>query len=608
MSDGVAPALARVRPRVIAPGRAAEPVLLEEWVADRLAARRFGVVHLAGPPGAGKSTALAHLAARFADRAELALVDEGQPSVDGSDGRLVVVARPGEGREDLVVAPWTRDDLIEYVLASHRDRAASILARAGADSSGPLPLRGRPAAWAAVVDALAHDPDLPDLSAALERRIDVAYSRTDACVLGQRLLLGVGARAQVPAGPLLELEEVRLALMWRALLNEIEITGKSIDRRIPIWLAEPPLAVYASATRYLPARSSARRALMQIVMSRVEEYAGAASLLNAVDQDVLRPLLAARHAPARLRGAHLPGVNMGGLSEWIFAAEANLDGANLVATAIATVARAFLVGAHLYGALLEDGNLSDADLERADLSRAAARGANFNAATLRRADLTAGRFEHAKFDRADLRDACLDWAAFTGAVFTRARFEGASLHWADLSHARLDGVDLRGCRGQTATFHKADLSDAKLEGLHFEAPDFTWASLDRALLTDTRFPRADLRGATIVEAGLAGVAWAGADLRDTDLSRTSFHLGSSRSGLLFAGTSEGTRTGFYTEEMRDLAHKDPAEVRIADLRGVDLTGAHTDDTDWYRVDLRGARYDAAQRRHMAACGAILDPK
>ena len=137
------------------------------------------------------------------------------------------------------------------------------------------------------------------------------------------------------------------------------------------------------------------------------------------------------------------------------------------------------------------------------------------------------------------------------------------------------------------------------------APDFSGATLDGALLTDTRFPRADFRGATLIESGLAGVSWVGADLRDTNLSRASFHLGSSRSGLLFAGTSEGTRTGFYTEEMRDLAHKDPAEVRVADLRGVDLTGAHTDDTDWYRVDLRGARYDAAQRRQMSACGAIL---
>lgn len=602
MENEVRPAVAHVRPRVVT-GRPGEPVLLEEWVADRLSSGRPGIAHLVGPPGAGKSTALRHLAARFEGCAELALFDEVRPPADVTAGRLVVVARSSADVGDLTLAPWTRDDLIEYVLATHRDRAASIVERAGAGASGRLPLHGRPGAWVAVVEALALDGDVPDLPAVLERLIDADLTLASAQVLGQRLLFAVGPPR--PAWPLLEFEEVRQVLMWRALLKEIEITGRRIDREIPLWLDDPPLGVYASAGRYLPEGGDARRILARMVVEREDEYGGAAALLNAVDREAVRPLLAARKGPAHLRRAHLPGVDLAGLTEWIHASEANLDGANLAGTAIARASRAFLAGAQLWAALLTDGDFTEAELDRADLSRVEAHGANFHLASLRGADLTAGRFQRAKFDRADLRDARLDGAAFTGAVFTGARLAGASLHWADLSHARLDGVDLRGCTGETATFHRAHLADAMLEGLHFRAPDFTEANLDRALLTDTRFPRADLRGASLVEAGLAGVSWPFADLRDADLSRASFHLGSSRSGMLFAGTSEGTRTGFYTDELRDLGHKDPAEVRVADLRGADFTGAHTDDTDWYRVDLRGARHDAAQRRHMAATGAIL---
>jgi uncharacterized protein YjbI with pentapeptide repeats len=48
------------------------------------------------------------------------------------------------------------------------------------------------------------------------------------------------------------------------------------------------------------------------------------------------------------------------------------------------------------------------------------------------------------------------------------------------------------------------------------------------------------------------------------------------------------------------------EIRNANLRGCDLTGALVMDTDWYLVDLRDALYDEAQREHFARCGAILD--
>ncbi|MGD0205417.1 MAG: pentapeptide repeat-containing protein, partial [Dehalococcoidia bacterium] len=54
------------------------------------------------------------------------------------------------------------------------------------------------------------------------------------------------------------------------------------------------------------------------------------------------------------------------------------------------------------------------------------------------------------------------------------------------------------------------------------------------------------------DAGLAEVDWPGANLRDADLRGASFHLGSSRSGLVGSPIAcEGSRTGFYTDDYHD---------------------------------------------------------
>jgi len=46
-------------------------------------------------------------------------------------------------------------------------------------------------------------------------------------------------------------------------------------------------------------------------------------------------------------------------------------------------------------------------------------------------------------------------------------------------------------------------------------------------------------------------------------------------------------------------------VRKANLRGADLRGAQVFGTDFYLVDLRGARYSDHQAAHFRRCGAIL---
>ena len=125
-------------------------------------------------------------------------------------------------------------------------------------------------------------------------------------------------------------------------------------------------------------------------------------------------------------------------------------------------------------------------------------------------------------------------------------------------------------------------------------------------MTSSSMRGASFRNADLSGAGLAEIDWEGADLRDADLSHATFHLGSSRSGLVFhAPPMEGSRTGFYGDEYREREFKSPEVVRKANLCSADLRGAKIDQCDFYLVDLRGALCTPDQREHLRRCGAIL---
>jgi uncharacterized protein YjbI with pentapeptide repeats len=152
----------------------------------------------------------------------------------------------------------------------------------------------------------------------------------------------------------------------------------------------------------------------------------------------------------------------------------------------------------------------------------------------------------------------------------------------------------------------AALSRSNLEGQSVPAPDFSSADLDEALLTGTRFPGGNFQQARLRSAGLAWIDWEGANLFGADLTGASFHLGSSRSGLVFnAPAGWGTRTRFYTDEYKEQGFKAPEEIRKANLRRADLRKAKIFETDFYLVDLREALYTPDQEKHLRGCGAIL---
>ena len=140
-------------------------------------------------------------------------------------------------------------------------------------------------------------------------------------------------------------------------------------------------------------------------------------------------------------------------------------------------------------------------------------------------------------------------------------------------------------------------------------PDFHDADLRGALLTGSRMQEANFVGADLRGAGLAEIDWPGADLHDADLRRASFHLGSSRSGLVGSPIAcEGSRTGFYTDDYDDQDIKSAEEIRKANLRGADLRGANIEGVDFYLVDLRDAKYTRDQAEHFRHCRAILEDR
>ena len=148
-----------------------------------------------------------------------------------------------------------------------------------------------------------------------------------------------------------------------------------------------------------------------------------------------------------------------------------------------------------------------------------------------------------------------------------------------------------------------------LEYMTLPAAEFEGANLHGALLTGSTMFGGNFRGACLREAGLADIEWEGADLRDADLRGASFHMGSTRSGLVGSTIPcEGSKTGFYTDDYDEQTYKAPEEIRKANLCGADLRGAILDGVDFYLVDLRGALYDEKDAEHLRRCGAILEAR
>jgi uncharacterized protein YjbI with pentapeptide repeats len=613
----IAPREAPVRPRFLS-AECGEALPLDDEV-QRLLDAGVSPIALLGERGAGKTTALAHLAAVVRPSEDVALLDEPQLSavLAGAGQRVIYTTRTFRGHVPGVTLPlvlWCRDELIEYLLAVHADRCAAVMARLRPQDDALC--AGLPDLWRPVLDALAREEAIPDARTALLRHIasylvdaDLLQRTRSACLSA---LVTAGGEGPGPLERLVQHgfpPELSRALRHRTVQEMLaadkivaDLDADGPCEYLALWL---PRGLVTAVGGAIGRRRDGRRRLREMLAGPPWRHAMAASILHAAGARWVPP----RGAAPVLRGAYLAGVR------WPRVA----------------LARALVAAADLTASELCDANLSGAIAHRTTFRQARLGGATLDGmqaaeAAFAGADLAMIHGETADFDSADFRGAVLDDAvlvgtSFYGADVRRARFHRADLERADFTEAQiagadftdadLEGADLSGLRLRDAnwtgaTFGAAKLAGCDLEGLVLHNGCFEDANLRGALLTSSvmrggNFDHADLRCA-----GLADVDWEGASLRDADLRGASFHLGSTRSGLVGSPIAcEGSRTGFYTDDFEEQSYKPPEEIRKANLCRADLRGARIADVDFYLVDLRGAVCDAHQEEWLRRSGAIL---
>jgi uncharacterized protein YjbI with pentapeptide repeats len=617
------PRRAPVRPRVFTP-ESGEALPLEEEILPLLRPRARGAIEIVGPPGSGKTTALRHLDAVLPQEPPILLLDEPTyPDVDREEGynQLVIYTAAAPHlrvrRARYRLAPWTDDELIEYLLATHRERCASVLTRVRNTECGLF--RGIPELWKIVLEELAADPVLPDGRAALHGYLERHMPDTDVVERARSACLTVlAAGLEEEPRPIERLREAGFVKELVRVLRHPEVQFLLAAERVTAdlrgdadcdYLARrlPRELIQAAASHFAGDGRSLER-LHGLLAGPTWSHAMAASLLHAADPDWVPdadclPLLAG----AYLRNATWAGAQLGRARLW----EADLSQADLCGACLdgANLSRAVLRHARLSSAALNALRSSGADLTGANLNAVCGRRACFDGAILKGASLEDASLIVSLFREADLTGAIFVGADLANANFTSAQVRGADFSGANLRGAELNGLGLQQTRLAGACLAEANLGGCDLEGVHLPGADLQNALLNGALLTGAELAGADLTGACLRETGLGDINLEGADLRLADLRGATFHMGSSRCGLLVTPiASEGTRTGFYTDESEEQHFKSPEEIRKANLCGANLRGARVEDVDFYLVDLRGATYDAEQGRHFRSCRAILEAR
>ncbi|MBE7464616.1 MAG: pentapeptide repeat-containing protein [Planctomycetes bacterium] len=642
MDAPILPLRAAVKPRIW-DEELGGTVPLEDEIVRIFKSQSARNVVLVGPPGSGKSTALAHLKAVLPEHFPIEMYDANvSQRAEVTPGRLRISSRRTEGwnhafgTEQLTIAPWGYDEWIEYLLARHPSVCASVMKRLH-EHPEIKALNGLPALWSVVLDAMAEDETLDGPLQALQNYLAKRMTRPQHRRAGTRSLLaylengwvltrsrtclpGAGNAARETAlNRLCSLPCTEIAPEWAQLENlsasrlvlAADFIAHDLERfeACDYFLWRFPSDLIQQVGILLRRRPAlCAHAVTLATGADPNLHATAASFLVAADPTWRPP----QGKPLNLAGALLAGAQWTGIrlpdGNFLHAdlRGARLDGANLES---ANLKAADASGADLSEACLQNADLTQSiwarsNLEGCDLKYATAGFAHFRRAILRNAELS-----QADLMFADLRDADFRAAKLQGAVLQGAKIAGADFRAANLKQANLAKLVLREANFLGADFPAANLRGADLQGMELPNADFCAADLLGADLTGSRMPGANFRGAMLGNTGLAGVDWERADLRGACFANASFHMGSSRSGLVHSPLAcEGSRTGFYTDEFYEQSFKAPEAIRKANLRGCDLRGAKIEDIDFYLVDLRDAKLDPEQRDHLRRCGAILEHK
>jgi uncharacterized protein YjbI with pentapeptide repeats len=621
----IAAQLARVRPRVVSP-ESGETRLLEEVVAEQLSRSNIRAIQILGGPASGKSTALAHLAATLRYSSDIILLDNpasSEVAFVASARRVICAQQASLGSTVQVVlplVPWGKDELIEYLQTTAPDQCADVLSRIRSSPERDS-LQGNAALWALVLDEMRVDTSITDVRNAVQCGLASAFPTREQLELAAchciAMLLGNEAEAQrtisflnLDALSRLSAPLLRLPLVQRLLAAQYIVASLMIDDCLILSRALPRPLVHEIG-RLLNSEPEAihRLEAMFTGMWRACQPQ-AATILFAANRHWRPP----DPCTSSLCGGSFPSAAWANINLSVAPqgphdlSKIELSGADLRCAALrgARLREARLVNAHLDKASLVGvhacwANLSGASLVAAEADRIDLSNANLQRAVFDDASLIGARFDGADLRRVRFRNANLIYSTLLGCDIENADFTNANLQG-----CHLGGLPLRRANLEGACFREAELSHCDLEGVRLFASDFLKAKLVGTLLTATAIPDGDFQEADLRQAKLADIDWENADLRGADLRGCTFHLGSTRSGLVGSPyPGHGSKTGFYTDDYFDQHFKNPEQIRKANLRGADLRGAKLDGVDFYLVDLRDARLDADAEQHLEKCGAIL---
>ncbi len=634
---------APVTPRVISP-RTGEVVRLTDEIEFHLDRGRYVTVKLEGD---GKSSAIAHLAVVFSQAigdCRLRLEDGSIPLEPSQP--LVTVRTAMESDSDivLVLAPWERDDFIEYLLAEHPQQCASVMRRLGTASEHFA--SGSPSVWRLILDRLAADEtntdiesivvdelhariNNPALADAIADRYIFPASQQEVGLFGHR---GTGephdlhvyfSRAHSSVRRCLLHADIQAGFAMHRFIQRFHRGNLQDDRYLlsgQIPRHQFPLLL--QRIKHEPKLVS--KLLSLFTENRVRVTANCATLLSLCDVQ-WQP----RGPKLQLYGASFPAVSWPDIDltaadlRNVCLADADLSGAKLVDAKLANAdfSRSKLTGASLRPTsdpvVVEESD-TDQPSWNSMLDRLLQRRKKQAAET----DLRPVAFR-TRFDRADLSNANLSKHCFRFATFRSANLQHTNAKQADFDHADFTDADLTHANFFAASFTDTHLFGATIDHADFsrlccslgmncedmqaEGVDFSNAKMVGSIWTESNLARCNFSGAYLRGARMALIDWEYCDLRNADLRGCTFHMGSTRCGLVASPyPSHGTRTGFYTDDYDDQYFKTPEMIRKASLYGADLRGARIRGVDFYLIDLRQAKFDASQKQQLVATGAILD--